>query len=546
MGIHVGSEVESKLVDKLAALVRLVRELSTVRDAQQIYEPALSALQAITGVARSSILLLDHTGIARFVAWRGVSEAYRAAVAGHFPWALDDPAPIPILVDDVRLAPTMTALLPALEREHIRAVGFVPLVYTERLVGKFMIYYDEPHAFVDEEVELVNAVAYLVAFAIERTRLNAALQESDRRKDSFLAMLGHELRNPLAAASAALAVVAERPDDLAALHKVRNVLVRSIGQIVKLVDDLLDVSRITRGVISIEARPVDLTSIVHHAVAPVQTLISAQRHELALSLEPIWVMADAVRLEQVITNLIQNAAKYTPAGGHIRVSTRARATAVEIRVEDDGIGLDPKEIPRLFELFEQAEKSLARTTGGLGIGLTIVHELVKLHGGTVQATSAGRGLGSAFTVRLPGRLEAPPVAERPVPMGGRVPGHRVLVVDDNEEVAATLAILLEARGHDVSVAADGPAAIEAVARQQPEIILLDIGLPGMTGYEVATRLRSGGWKGELIAVSGYGQPQDVERAHAAGCNAHLTKPIDIAAIDRVLDRLGAPPSVARP
>jgi CheY-like chemotaxis protein/anti-sigma regulatory factor (Ser/Thr protein kinase) len=246
-------------------------------------------------------------------------------------------------------------------------------------------------------------------------------------------------------------------------------------------------------------------------------------------------MADAVRLEQVITNLIQNAAKYTPPRGHIRVSTRSRGPGVEIRVEDDGIGLDPNEIPRLFELFEQADKSLARTTGGLGIGLTIVHELVKLHGGSVQATSAGPGCGSTFIVRLPNRVEAPVAADEAVPTRGRVRRHRVLVVDDNEEVAGTLAILLEARGHDVSIAADGPAAIEAVARKAPEIILLDIGLPGMSGYDVATRLRSSGWTGELIAVSGYGQPQDIARAHASGCDAHLTKPIDIAALDRVLD-----------
>jgi signal transduction histidine kinase/CheY-like chemotaxis protein len=537
MGSHVWSEAESRLVDKLAAFVRLVRELGTVRDAQQIYEPALSALQAIAGVDRSSIMLLDPSGRACFVSWRGISEAYRDAVAGHFPWALDDPAPRPILIEDVRRAPAIGALLPALERERIRAVGFIPLLYNERLVGKFMIYYEQPHDFVEEEVELANAVAYLVAFAIERTRLHAALQESDRRKDTFLAMLGHELRNPLAAASAALAVVSERGDDLTALHKVRKVLGRSIGQIVKLVDDLLDVSRITRGVIAIDPRPVDLTSIVHHAIAPVQTLIAVQHHEITLSLESLWVMADAIRLEQVITNLIQNAAKYTPEGGHIRVSTRSRGAGVEIRVEDDGIGLDPHEIPRLFELFEQADKSLARTTGGLGIGLTIVHELVRLHGGTVHATSAGPGFGSTFIVRLPNRIEAPPVAREAVPKGGRAPHHRVLVVDDNEEVASTLAILLEARGHNVSIAPNGPAAIEAVTRQAPEIILLDIGLPGMSGYDVATRLRSGGWKGELIAVSGYGQPQDVERAHAAGCDAHLTKPIDIAALDRVLDRL---------
>jgi signal transduction histidine kinase len=523
---------------RLASLVRLVRELGVARDAQQIYDPALSALQAIAGVDRSSILLLDASGVARFVAWRGLSDAYRAAVEGHFPWALDDPAPRPILIEDVRQAASVASVLPALEREHIRAVGFIPLLYAERLVGKFMIYYEAPHFFDDEEIALANAVAYLVAFAIERTRLYAALEESDRRKDTFLATLGHELRNPLAAASAALSVVAERPDDDAALHRVRNVLVRTIGQMVQLVDDLLDVSRITRGVISIEKHPVDLTSVVHHAIAPAQSLIASQRHELTLALEDVWVEADTVRLEQVISNLVQNAAKYTLPGGHIRLSTKASNGGVEIRVEDDGIGIDPAEIPRLFELFEQADKSLARTRGGLGIGLTIVHELVRLHGGTVRATSAGLGHGSTFTVWLPGRIERPRVGPPHFHVRPGIVPRRVLVVDDNEEVAGTLAILLEARGHQVFIASDGPSAIAAVARHSPEVVLLDIGLPGMSGYEVAGRLRATGHTSlRIIAVSGYGQPDDIARSRGAGCDAHLTKPIEIATLDRILEQL---------
>ena len=524
-------------MSKLAALVRLVRELAIVRDAQQIYDPALSALHAIAGVDRSSIMLLDATGMARFAASRGISETYRSSVEGHFPWALDDRAPRPILVEDVRHAPVVDRVLPALEREHIAAVAFIPLLYGERLVGKFMIYHREPHRFDDEEIELAKAVAYLVAFAIERTRLYSALQDSDRRKDTFLATLGHELRNPLAAAGTAGAVAAQQPDDIAALHRVRDVLSRSIGQMIQLVDDLLDVSRITRGVISIEKKPVDLTTIVHGAIIPVQALIAAQHHELTLSLEPLWLEADAVRLEQVITNLLQNAAKYTPAGGHIRVVTRADNTGVEIRVEDDGIGIDPQEIPRLFGLFEQADKSLARSRGGLGIGLTIVNELVRLHGGSVRAASPGAGLGSTFTVSLPGRIERPrPVAPPPaVREGAR--RHRVLVVDDNEEVASMLEILLAARGHEVTVAHDGPSAIDAVARQPPDLVLLDIGLPGMSGYEVATRLREAGHKIRIIALSGYGQPDDVSRALAAGCDAHLTKPIDVDTLDRVLGEL---------
>jgi two-component system CheB/CheR fusion protein len=398
-----------------------------------------------------------------------------------------------------------------------------------------MIYYDAPHVFDDEEVALASTVGYLVAFAIERTRLHVALQESDRRKDTFLAILGHELRNPLAGASAALSVIAERSDDSAALRKAHDVLVRSIGNMIQLVDDLLDVSRITRGVITLEKRPVDVTSIINHALAPLQSLILSRHHELTFALEELWVEADPMRLEQIVTNLVHNAAKYTHHRGHIRVSTSASRDGIEIRVEDDGMGIDPKEIPRLFDLFEQADKSLARTAGGLGIGLTIVRELVRLHRGTVKATSEGPGRGATFTVWLPERIDRPPLGAQPVAPRERGRPQRVLVVDDNAEFASTIATLLKARGHEVFVAGDGPAAVAEVTRHEPEIVLLDIGLPGMTGYEVASHLRAAGHTAlKLIAVSGYGQPDDIARSRAAGCDAHLTKPVDIARLERIL------------
>jgi signal transduction histidine kinase/CheY-like chemotaxis protein len=526
----------SPLMRRLSGLVDLVREISRAREAHEIYESALSALTAIVGIERSSILLLDPRGVARFLAWRGLSDTYREAVEGHFPWSLDDPDPRPILIQDVELEASLTPLFPLFRAERIRAVAFIPLLYRERLVGKFMLYYEHPHLLAPEDLELANAVAYLVAFAIERARLYAALEESDRRKDIFLATLAHELRNPLAPAAASLSLMEHHPDDVSSVRMAHGVLERSIGQIAKLVDELLDVSRITRGVIVLEKVPVEVSSLVHHTISTLRPQITAKHQELTLSLEPLWVEADALRLEQVITNLVHNAIKYTPKGGHIRVATAARDGGVEIAVRDDGIGVDPLTIPRLFDLFVQVDQSLARTQGGLGIGLTIVRKLVDLHGGTIAATSEGQGRGSEFTVWLPGRLE-PPRATAPLTPPTDVHGRRrrVLIVDDNEDATAMLAMLLQAWGHDVSTAGDGPSAIAAVEKQHPEILLLDLGLPGMSGYEVATKLREAGENDlQIVAVSGYGQPEDVARARAAGFDAHLTKPVDRVRLERVL------------
>jgi two-component system CheB/CheR fusion protein len=329
--------------------------------------------------------------------------------------------------------------------------------------------------------------------------------------------------------------MAERPDDLATIRGVRPVLDRSIKQIAKLVDDLLDVSRITRGMIVIEKQPVELAGIVQQALAPIQPLIASQHQELTLSLHELWVDADPLRLEQVITNLIHNAAKYSATGGHIWVSTTAKDGGIELRVRDDGIGIDPEILPRLFDMFVQVDTSLARTQGGLGIGLTIVRKLVELHGGTVRATSAGEGRGSEFIVWLPGRLEPRTAAPAPSPERSRS-ARRIVVVDDNEDAADTLAMLLRVRGHEVAIARDGPSAITTVAEQHPEIVLLDLGLPGMTGYDVARHLRASNASDlRIVAVSGYGQPEDIARAHAAGCDAHLAKPVDLDALARLLD-----------
>jgi len=525
---------QSARIRQLGALARLVRAISRARDAQEIYEPALNALEEVVGVDRSAILLLEG-GVARFVASKGLSEPYRARAEGHFPWDISDPAPQPILVDDVAHDVSLTPLRSVLSEERIHALAFIPLVYRDRLVGKFMLYFDRPHVFDAEEVELATVIADLVAFAIERARLYAERTEADRRKDMFLAMLGHELRNPLAPASAAIALMQARPGDLDASHKSQEILARCVQQITKLIDDLTDVSRITRGVITIDKEPLDVVRVVRQAIVPVEGLLSTQRQHLDLHLAPVWAQADALRLEQVITNLVHNAAKYTPAGGHITVTTAPADGGVEIRVLDDGVGIPPTLIDKVFDVFVQGDQSLARSRGGLGIGLALVRQIVELHGGTIRVASDGDGRGTDVTVWLPGRL-APPTPEATSASSHPASAHRrVLVVDDNEDAASTLAMLLELWGHEVATVGDGPAALAAVAAQRPETVLLDLGLPGMTGYEVAQRLRASGEKDlQIVAISGYGQPDDVARAKASGFDAHLTKPVEPAVLQRLL------------
>jgi CheY-like chemotaxis protein len=308
---------------------------------------------------------------------------------------------------------------------------------------------------------------------------------------------------------------------------------------VRLVDDLLDVSRILRGKIALRPERLDLGTVLNRSVETARPLIDAQRHELTVRLSPtsMAVTGDLVRLAQVFANLLNNAAKYTEPGGHIRLTAAVEDGAAVVRVSDDGVGIAPDMIGRVFDVFTQAERSLDRSQGGLGLGLTLVRRLVDLHRGEVAAASGGLGRGSEFTVRLP--LADP--AERP---GGAPSDHqeiiavrrRVLVVDDNVDAADSLGHLLRMAGHDVCVAYDGTAALQSAAAQSPEVVILDIGLPGMSGYEVARRLRGlgNGRPARLVAVTGYGQESDRRRALDAGFDLHLTKPINPADLEAVL------------
>jgi signal transduction histidine kinase len=384
----------------------------------------------------------------------------------------------------------------------------------------------------------------------ERGRLEQEMQQqadalaaADQHKDEFLAMLGHELRNPLAPLRNAVEVMRSLDLTDRRLVSLRDAIDRQVAHLTHLVDDLLDVGRISQGKISLLREPVQVSHFIAQAVETSHPLLEARSHHLALDIppEPVWILGDSTRLAQVFANLLNNAAKYTPNGGQIWLSARQEEGQVVVRVADNGVGIAADVLPRIFELFTQADRTLDRAEGGLGIGLTLVKALIVMHGGQIEASSAGTGQGSEFVVRLPVMATAPqPEAHAestPVPTG---PSRRVLAVDDNVDAVESLAQLLGLHGHEVRTAYDGPTALATAAAFLPEVVLLDIGLPRMDGYEVARRLRQqpGLEQTFLVAVTGYAMEQDRRQAHAAGFDAHLVKPADVTAIHQLL--AGAP------
>jgi PAS domain S-box-containing protein len=364
-------------------------------------------------------------------------------------------------------------------------------------------------------------------------RVAEELSDADRRKNEFLAMLAHELRNPLAPISNAVRALSLGRRDETAVDSASEMLERQVGQIIRLVDDLLDVSRISRGKIALRTERIELSRIINQAVEATRALYRSMNQDLTLTLpsEPVYLNADPTRLAQVIGNLLNNACKFTDAGGRISLAVEREGAQVAIRVTDNGVGIAAEHLAGIFEMFTQVESSLERSHSGLGIGLTLVKTLVEMHGGTVEAHSAGPGHGSEFVVRLPTllderepllpaapqHLEAPPVVRR-----------RVLIVDDNKDAAEWLATLLSLSGHETHVALDGVEAVKAAERILPDAVLLDIGLPRVDGYEVCRRIRQQPWGRGLtiVALTGWGQEEDRQKSREAGFNTHLVKPVD--------------------
>jgi signal transduction histidine kinase len=389
--------------------------------------------------------------------------------------------------------------------------------------------------------ELAGANRALQAEISERERAEAALTEANRHKDEFLAILAHELRNPLAPIRTAVDIMARLPMAMPQLEWSREVIERQVVHLTRLVDDLLDVSRITRGIINLSREPLSLQTVIARTIETLQPSITQQGHELVTQVtdEPLEVEGDLTRLTQMVGNLLSNAAKYTNPGGRIELLLDRVGDQARIRVRDNGIGIAPESLPRLFTLFSQLPTDDPRMQGGLGIGLALVQRLAVMHNGRVEGHSDGAGQGSTFTVTLPlraaGRVEPAAAAPQAVEEAN-VPPRRILVADDNIDALESLAMLLEFAGHDVRTARDGVEALECARGWQPEVMLLDLGMPRLTGYELARKIRSEPWGAavQLVAISGWGQSDDLRRSRECGFDQHLVKPISFEALHGLL------------
>ncbi len=390
--------------------------------------------------------------------------------------------------------------------------------------------------------ELEQANRTLQNEVAERSRVELALKEADRQKDEFLAMLAHELRNPLAPILNAVQLMRRKPIGDPQLNWSREVIERQLGHLTRLVDDLLDVSRITRGKINLAREPVEIASLVARAVETVQPLIAERGHELTIDLpsQSVRVYGDPLRLTQALGNVLANAAKYTETRGRIGLTAEKIEDRVEIRVRDTGIGIPASLLPKIFDMFTQLNDQTGRPQSGLGIGLALVRKLLEMHGGTVTAYSEGDGLGSECLMTLP-VITNERVPEVPDPEPASVPQirRRILVADDNLDALESLATLLELGGHEVYSAANGALALESAERHRPEVALLDIGMPKLDGYEVARRIRAQPWGHliTLVALTGWGQESDRRRSGEAGFDSHLVKPLDLDKLTELLNRL---------
>jgi signal transduction histidine kinase/CheY-like chemotaxis protein len=436
-------------------------------------------------------------------------------------------------------------------RTFARAIGMrtyfvVPLVARGRTLGALAVLQAESgRSFGQDDCALVAEIAQRAALALDNARLYVEAdqarrdaEKANRAKDEFLAMLGHELRNPLAPIVTALHLMSMRGDTVTASE--RRIIARQVAHLSRLVDDLLDVSRITRGKIQLKREVVDLAGVIDKAIELAQPLLDKRERPIDLELphQAVLVEGDGVRLAQVVSNLLTNAAKFTRDDGAIRVRVHTEDGHAQIAVEDEGSGIAPTLLPHVFDLFVQGAQTIDRQSGGLGLGLTIVKTLVHMHGGTVSAHSDGAGRGSRFVVRLPrAELGGAPSAA-PAPARASMPGRgRVLVVDDNRDAAQTLAVLLETAGYEVRTAADGAQALHHLDSFDADVAILDIGLPSMSGYDLARALRGDARfaRLRLVALTGYGRDPDRQRALRSGFDEHLVKPV---APERLLDVLG--------
>lgn len=523
-------------------------EIRALNDALQGRERLLEALldmarrspteaEALQHIARATAGLFGEGIAAVAVYEHGAEGLVRRALATMTPGTVD-PGRLPgealvshAIASNRTAALDDVALRPDLVPEGITAAGAMlaaPIPLGDKVPGALVIHAARARTWVDEDFRLAGWLAGQCGRVLLALRLQAELREADRRKSEFLATLSHELRNPLAPMRYALHLLeAGREHDAAALP----ILQRQFKQLVRLVDDLLDATRLSSNKIQVRKTRTDLCTVVRHAVDGCRPDVLTARHALAVEIpaEPVWVDGDAERLAQVVTNLVNNAIRYTPAGGQITVAVAAPPSEAVLTVTDNGAGIEPSDLERVFDMFTQVGSP---GSGGLGIGLALVRGILGLHGGRIEARSDGAGLGSQFRAILPlaDRHEPPGPPGLVTPVPGATP-LRVLVVDDNEDAAVMMGALLEKHGHQVRIAHDARAALTAQAEFAADVALLDIGLPGMDGYDLARQLRAAtSHPMRLIALTGWGQVADRQRARAAGFDAHLTKPADVDAV----------------
>jgi signal transduction histidine kinase/PAS domain-containing protein len=552
------TEQELAIVTRLYAVLSRVNEaIVRVRDEQSLYEAVCRILAEDGAYPLVWVGLVRGRRVAPSAA-HGPATAYLRDVRievdgelGQGPTGTSVREDHPVINDDFDLNPATRPWREASARHGLRASAAFPLHRGGEVVGALTLYAASPGAFTAKQVSLLGALCADVSYALdamqhERLRAEAeqalrereqALREADRRKDEFLGMLSHELRNPLAPIRNSVYILRHAAPGGEPAERARAVIERQSEHLTRLVDDLLDVTRIARGKIELRRERLDLRRVVASTAEDFRAFIEGRGVALHASIpeEPLPVDGDATRLAQVVGNLLHNAAKFTGRGDEVTVVARSTEGMAEIRVRDTGAGIEPALLPRVFDTFVQGTQTLARTHGGLGLGLAMVRGLTEMHGGNVRAESAGLGKGADFVVRLPlatmERVQAPP----PAAVQPCVKGRRVLVVDDNADGADALAQIVELLGHVAEVAYDGPSAVEKARARRPDVVLCDIGLPGMSGYEVAEALRTAAADGtRLIALTGYAQPEDVRRATAAGFHAHLAKPCDPEAIERLL------------
>ena len=437
------------------------------------------------------------------------------------------------------------------QRSGMCAMQSTPLFSRSgKLLGVISTHWRTPYTPSERELQTFDILARQVADMIERKQTDAALRESDRRKDEFLATLAHELRNPLAPVTNSLELMKSAKGDDELVEHARAIMERQVAQMVRLIDDLLDVSRIVRDKLELKTEQVDLATVIMQAVETIKPLAERARHNLEVHLPetPIYLEADPARLAQVFGNLLTNSCKYTEPGGHITLIAERQGSDVVVSVRDDGVGIPPEMLPMVFDLFTQVDRSLERTGGGLGIGLSLVKRLVEMHGGSVVAHSEGTGRGAEFLVRLPIFVENPPIVEtQPAEPRTAEATHRILIVDDNRDNAETLARLLALSGHKTETANDGLAALRLAEQFQPEVILLDIGLPEMNGYDVCQKIRTQPWGRDMviIALTGWGQDEDRRKSKEAGFNGHMVKPAELSKLERLIGSLLPPEGASR-